>query len=59
MESEQNKPKKWTAAKVIAVLGVVALVIFIIVGISAIYVLQSFGHILVGTADSVFPLREE
>jgi uncharacterized membrane protein YuzA (DUF378 family) len=59
MEKENNKPKKWTTAKVIAVLGVVALVIFIIIGLSAIYVLQAFGHILGGTAESIFPLREE
>jgi hypothetical protein len=33
--------------------------ILVIIGISAIYVLQSFGHVLVGTADAIFPLREE
>jgi flagellar basal body-associated protein FliL len=59
MESETNKSKKRLTGTVIAILIVAILVILVIIGISAIYVLQGLGNVLSGTAESIFPLREE
>jgi flagellar basal body-associated protein FliL len=59
MENENNTSKKRTLGIVITIVVAVILLILVIIGISAIYVLQGFGHILGGTAESIFPLREE
>ena len=58
MENENNTSKKRTIGIVITIVAAVILLILVIIGISAIYVLQGLGNVMSGTAESIFPLRK-